>query len=267
MWQPWSNIELYQHYIHLPCKQWCHITKKRDTLINVDDLDSWISIMAINHHTNNSNFLICVCVMFSIAPQKTSRLLQYHTVVNYNVFMEFFKRQTETTWLTILTQISIMKSASTITGKSQKSVFTYSTVFTGDSFTEIYIYNVKIENLEWIGIVTHSKIHYKGIPTQLSMQIINNKQWFYYCSWNSNFHGFRGKYKTPKLRIQWIFSTLYICLRIVAEDPRIYVSTKTNFFRKPRNLVSRNWNEFTAVCVNMWYTNVLRFHGECQITP
>lgn len=68
-----------------------------------------------------------------------------------------------------------MKSASTITGKSQKSVFTYSTVFTGDSFTEIYIYNVKIENLEWIGIVTHSKIHYKGIPTQLSMQIINNK--------------------------------------------------------------------------------------------
>jgi hypothetical protein len=131
--------------------------------------------MAISRHTNNPNFPICVCVMFSIAPQKTSRLLQYHTVVNYNVFMEFFKRQTETTLLTILTQISIMKSASTITGKSPKSVFTYTTVFTGDSFTEIYIYNVKIENLEWIGIVTHSKIHYKGIPTQLSMQITNNK--------------------------------------------------------------------------------------------
>jgi hypothetical protein len=104
--------------------------------------------MAISRHTNNPNFPICVCVMFSIAPQKTSRLLQYHTVVNYNVFMEFFKRQTETTLLTILTQISIMKSASTITGKSQKSVFTYTTVFTGDPFTEIYIYNVKIENLD-----------------------------------------------------------------------------------------------------------------------
>lgn len=144
MWQSWSNTELHQHYMHLPCKQWCHITKKRDTFINVDDLDSCISIMAISRHTNNPNFPICVCCVFN----RLSKDISFTTSYNSQLFMESFKRQTETTWLTILTQISIMKSASTITGKSQKSIFTYSTIFTGDSFTEIYIYNVKIENLE-----------------------------------------------------------------------------------------------------------------------
>ena len=123
----------------------------------------------MNHETDNVNLSVFnfVGVLYIFTSGKNNYCMIiffpiFHTkfwitqiIMLQLIICSIYKNKLQLHRLTILTQISVMKSATTITGKRQQTIFTYSTIFTSDSFTEIYIYNVKIENLERIRIVTH----------------------------------------------------------------------------------------------------------------